>query len=81
MGGVWGGGEGNLIKQLLPRLCKSDTGQTRTVFVSCAVDLEVRDNRSERAGITRRRPAADSDPRGAHGSRLPTGCKTNKSKK
>lgn len=48
------GGEGNLIKQLLPRLCKSDPGQT--VFMSCAVDLEVRDNSSERSEITRRRP-------------------------
>lgn len=64
------GGEENLIKQLLPRLCKSDTGQTRTVFMSCAVDLEVRDNRSERTEITRRRPETDSDPKGAHGSRL-----------
>lgn len=74
------GGEENLIKQLLPRLCKSDTGQTRTVFLSYAVDLEVRDNRSERTEITRRRPETESDPKGAHGSRLLMGWKIKKRK-
>lgn len=78
MGVGWG--EENLIKQLLLRLCKSDTGQTRTVFQSCAVDLEVRDNRSERTEITRRRPETDSGPKGAHGSRLLMGWKINKRK-
>lgn len=36
-----GGGGGNLIKQLLPWLCKSDTGQTQIGLMSCAVDLRV----------------------------------------
>lgn len=36
------GGEENLINKLHPRLCESDTGQTRIVFMSCVVDLGVR---------------------------------------
>lgn len=43
-------GEENLIKQLLPRLYKSDTGQTHIVLMSCVVDLRLRDNNPQAAG-------------------------------
>ena len=49
-------GEENLIKQLLSRLYKSDTGQAHMVLMPCEVDLRVRDNSLQYATKTRRRP-------------------------
>lgn len=46
--------EENLIKQLLPWLWKSDTGQTRIVRMSCVLDFK--SARLHCAAITRRRP-------------------------
>lgn len=45
------------------------------MFVSGAVDLEVRDNRSERTEITRRRSETDSDPKRSAREPTPDGLK------